>query len=174
MSLAALLFAAHASAGDGSGEAVHLVPATGPQILRAVRAANSRAVLVNVWATWCLPCREEFPQLVKLGEDYAGRGLKVFFVSGDFDSERAQVVEFLAAHGVRGAAYLKAGKDEEFIDAFDPDWSGALPATFLYDRAGSLRHSVLESTTYERLEKLLVPMLGEGGSARPHPQGETK
>jgi thiol-disulfide isomerase/thioredoxin len=153
---------------------VRLVHASAPEILRAVRASGGRAVLVNVWATWCLPCRKEFPDLVRLGTNYANRGLKVLFVSGDFESERSQVIEFLASHGVQGEAYLKAGKDEEFIDAFDPDWSGALPATFLYDGTGSLRHSILESTSYDRLEKLIVLLLDERELTKSAPKGETK
>lgn len=140
-----------------------------------MRTSDSRAVLVNVWATWCLPCRKEFPDLVRLGRDYAKQGLKVIFVSGDFDDQRSQVIEFLAAHGVQGDTYLKTGKDEEFIDAFDPDWSGALPATFLYDGAGSLQHAILESASYERLEKLVVALLDRDTPAEPDPrQGEAK
>jgi len=155
-------FAGQTTDGDASPsvDRVQLIPATAPDILRAVRAANSKVVLVNVWATWCLPCRKEFPDLVRLGKDYASRGLKVVFVSGDFGDARDQVLEFLAAHGVEGRTFLKAGKDEAFINAFNPDWSGALPATFLYDRTGTLQHSILESTTYEELEKRVVAMLG--------------
>jgi thiol-disulfide isomerase/thioredoxin len=174
---AGFLFATHASAAPPNGDAakqVRLTPATAPEILRAVRASDGNAVLVNVWATWCLPCRKEFPDLVRLGKDYADRGLKVVFVSGDFDGQQTQVIEFLAAHGVMGETYLKAGKDGEFIDAFDRNWSGALPATFLYDGTGALRHSVLEAASYEQLEKLIVALLNEGESKRADRKGESK
>lgn len=174
----ALLLAAQTSAAQPNGDAAkqaRLIPATAPEILRAVRTSGSRVVLVNVWATWCLPCRKEFPDLVRLARNYAKRGLKVIFVSGDFDDERSQVVEFLTAHGVRSDSYLKAGKDEEFIDAFDPEWSGALPATFIYDATGSLRHAILESTSYERLENLVLALLDEDTPTVPGPQrGEAK
>jgi thiol-disulfide isomerase/thioredoxin len=156
-------------------EGVHLLPVTAAEILRAVRASSSRAVLVNIWATWCLPCREEFPDLVRLSKNYKAGGLKVIFVSGDFDSQRSQVIEFLAAHGVNGDTYLKAGRDEEFIDAFNPDWSGALPATFIYDRTGSLRPSILERASYEDLEKRVVAQLDGKETVRSEPKpGGTK
>ena len=47
----------------------------------------------------------------------------------------------------------------EFIDAFDPKWSGALPATFIYDGTGTLRHSILGAATYEQFEKQILPLL---------------
>ena len=155
-----------------SADAVELTAATAREILDAVRVSDSGVVLVNVWATWCLPCRKEFPDLVRLGRDYASRGLKVIFVSGDFETEKTQVVDFLSANGVSGNTYLKAGKDEEFIDAFDPAWSGALPATFLFDRSGTRQHSILESTTYEQLEKQVIAMLAEEAAAGKNLKGE--
>jgi thiol-disulfide isomerase/thioredoxin len=180
-----LLLAVGSAAGEEAGgatatplgvgaEQLHLIPATAPEILGVARASTSRAVLVNVWATWCLPCRKEFPDLVRLARDYAKTGLKVIFVSGDFAGERSQVEEFLAANGVTGDTYLKTGKDEEFIDAFDPAWSGALPATFIYDGTGSLRHSILESASYERLEKLIAPLLDGKEPASESAQGDKK
>jgi thiol-disulfide isomerase/thioredoxin len=180
-----LLFAAAgATAAEDAGGTVatprvgdeqpRLIAATAPEILRAVRSSASRAVLVNVWATWCIPCRKEFPDLVRLSKRYADRDLEVFFVSGDFADERSQVIEFLAQHGVVGDTYLKVGKDEEFIDAFDPEWSGALPATFLYDEIGSLRHSVLGSAPYEQLDKLIVALLKENEATHIDKEGSPR
>lgn len=152
--LAALLLVAPAA-----GPA--LVPATAAQVVDAVRAAGARLVVVNVWATWCIPCREEMPHLVRLRREWAERGVALILVSGDFASASTQASEFLAEQGVDFGSFLKAQKDQAFIDGLDPAWSGALPATFFFDAAGRRLRSVYEPLTYEALEaevrSLLVP-----------------
>lgn len=158
--LACALFVATAVLADSPGGPV-LIAATAAEVLAAVRAPGAAVTLVNVWATWCVPCREEFPDLLRLRQAYAGRGLRVLFVSGDFDGERAQVDTFLREQGIEFATYLKAGSDMEFIDAFDPQWTGALPATFIYDRHGTLRHSLLGKSSYATFEAKVKSALAE-------------
>lgn len=118
---------------------VRVTPVTAAAIQQAVRNSGAKAVLVNVWATWCGPCREEFPGLVRVARKYQGQGLKVMLVSADFDTDMAAVKKFLAEQGVDFPSYIKAEKDQQFIDALDKRWSGALPATFIYDGAGNLQ-----------------------------------
>jgi thiol-disulfide isomerase/thioredoxin len=130
-----------------------LRPATASDILKAVRAPGARAVVVNVWATWCLPCREELPDLLRLRRDYASRGVRVILVSGDFSSDAEQAAGFLGELGVDFPTYLKQGTDMEFIDAFDRKWSGALPATFIYDAAGRQKGAIHGIATYAQLEE---------------------
>ncbi len=144
---------------------VSVKSATAAEILQAVRASNAPVVLVNVWATWCLPCRQEFPDIVRLRNSWQGRGLRVFFVSGDFESELPAVKGFLAEQGVDFPTYLKQGKDMAFIDAFDPKWSGALPATFLYDRRGIRRRSLFGKSSYDRLESAVRELLAADGKS---------
>lgn len=144
--LAALLLTA-------APERVQLEPATAAQVLAAVRAAGAEVVVVNVWATWCIPCREEFPALLRLRREYRERGVALLLVSGDLPADTAATRAFLAEQGVDFPTFLKAEKDQAFIDAFDRDWSGALPATFLYDRAGRRLASLLTPLTYETLER---------------------
>jgi len=75
--------------------------------------------------------------LVRVAHKYQDRGLKVILVSADFDTEIAATKQFLAAQGVDFPSYIKAEKDQAFIDALDKRWTGALPATFIYDGAGN-------------------------------------
>jgi thiol-disulfide isomerase/thioredoxin len=103
--------------------------------------ARERPLLVNFWATWCVPCREEFPDLVKIREQYAAERLDFVTVSLDDVSDIGKAVpEFLRdAHAARMPAYLLHAADEgTAINFVDATWQGELPATFLYDRQGQL------------------------------------
>jgi thiol-disulfide isomerase/thioredoxin len=153
------------------GRDIELIPATAPTVLAEVRRPGASVVLVNVWATWCLPCREEFPDLMKLRRSFLGRGLRLVLVSGDFDSDRASVVRFLAAQGVDFPSFMKDGGDMEFIDGLDARWSGALPATFLYDRAGRPRGFWEGKADYATLERRVTDVL-TGRDESPAPTEE--
>jgi thiol-disulfide isomerase/thioredoxin len=126
------------AAGQAALHAPPLVPVSAPAILDRVRRPGARATLVNVWATWCGPCREEFPGLLKVARARAGDGLRLMLVSADFEDQEGAVRDFLAARAVTDTTYLKTGDDMTFVNTLSPKWSGALPATFIYDGGGRL------------------------------------
>lgn len=98
---------------------------------------GEKAVLVNVWATWCVPCIEEFPEIVEIQRKYPDK-LQVIFISADFPENRERAVTFLKEHGVDWVTYFKTGKDEPFINALSDEWSGALPFTKVVDINGKV------------------------------------
>jgi thiol-disulfide isomerase/thioredoxin len=100
--------------------------------------AKAKPLLVNFWATWCDPCRDEFPDLVKVNNDYKARGLDFAVVSGDDVSEiKTSVPKFLREMRAGMMPYLLNVPDMgEAINVIDPAWGGELPATYLYDRTG--------------------------------------
>ncbi|HKR61059.1 MAG TPA: TlpA disulfide reductase family protein [Pyrinomonadaceae bacterium] len=116
-------------------------------------ASERKPLLVNFWATWCDPCREEFPDLVKIDKQYRPRGLDFTAVSLDDHAElKTSVPRFLREMGVTVPTYLLNVSDPEIaINRMDPQWSGALPATFLYDGEGNL--------VYKRLGRIKVDEL---------------
>ena len=134
-------------------------PVTVGELKQAVTNAGAKVVLINLWATWCGPCRQEFPELVRLERAWRGRGLKLLLVSADDAAELGQVRRFLADNGVTFPTYLKAQKDQEFINGLDARWTGALPATFLYDGTGQLRDFWEGATTYAVLEQKMQKIL---------------
>jgi thiol-disulfide isomerase/thioredoxin len=104
------------------------------------RESVARPLLVNFWATWCDPCREEFPDLVKIDQQFRPQGLDMIAVSlDDLAQIQAEVPKFLRQmHATMPAYLLNVSDPDEVINAIDPRWSGALPATFLYDAQGKV------------------------------------
>ncbi|HZH90691.1 MAG TPA: TlpA disulfide reductase family protein [Pyrinomonadaceae bacterium] len=106
-------------------------------------AGAGRPLLINFWATWCDPCRKEFPDLVKIDADYRGRGLEFILVSADDVSDiKTTVPKFLRQMRATSmpAYLLNAADTEAAIAQVDPEWGGELPATFLFDRQGKLAY----------------------------------
>jgi thiol-disulfide isomerase/thioredoxin len=163
-----------AGCGDQSSAPVPppaLSPVTARDLLKKVQDARGNVVLVNVWATWCDPCRHEFPALLRVRRELAGRQFRLILVSADFADQQSKVLQFLAQQGVGFATFLKAEEDMPFINTLDSRWSGALPATFLFDGAGKLRDFWEGEASYENLAGKVKALLGslpergvEGGS----------
>lgn len=128
-------------------------------IAYVIAARGGKGTLVNVWASWCEPCREEFPGIVRLARAYREQGLAVVFISADFSDDLPNARTFLAEQGVDWPTYYKTGKDQAFLAALDPRWSGALPGTFVYDAQGKLRDFWEGKATYAEFEKRVRPVL---------------
>ena len=97
-----------AACGEGKMPRVVAVGEPVPEYAAASLAADTlsledlrgKVVLLNVWATWCPPCREEIPALQKLHERHSAQGLEVVGVSVDAQGEETEVAEFVKSHGV--------------------------------------------------------------------------
>jgi thiol-disulfide isomerase/thioredoxin len=117
--------------------------------------------MVHVWATWCRPCLEELPSLVKLRKEFSSDGFSLILVSTDDpDDADSLVVPALDSAGVGFGSYLYTGKSQDaFIRRLHPDWTGAMPASFIYDRTGRLAGWFYGERTYEsyasEIDKLL-------------------
>jgi len=101
---------------------------------------DTRPLLLNFWATWCDPCREEFPDLVKLDADYKGKPLNFIAISIDDISDlKSEVPKFLnQMKATMPVVLLNMNDPEPAIKLVDPAWDGQLPATFLYDKDGKV------------------------------------
>jgi thiol-disulfide isomerase/thioredoxin len=101
---------------------------------------RQRPLLVNFWATFCDPCRDEFPDLVKIDKAYRPQSLEFVTVSLDDVSDiKTSVPEFLGSMKATMPAYLLDVSDpEDAINAVDPKWRGDLPATYLYNEKGEI------------------------------------
>ena len=127
--------------------------------LKEILSKSKRQVLVfNLWATWCAPCREEMPELFRLYENYRHVGLRLTFLSVDEREQGEKVREFLRERKINFVTYIRAEeKAEALINVIDPEWFGAVPATFVFDRQGKRVKSLFGAQTYEQLEKAIQP-----------------
>ena len=127
----------------------------------AVAKEKGRVVLVNFWATWCVPCREEFPDLVKLDKAYRARGLSVIGVSTDFEKQVPAAQKFVAGFGPEFPNFHKkqGGDDQDFIEAVDPKWGGELPFSVLFNRDGKRARTLSGKQSYASFEKEVLGLL---------------
>lgn len=104
----------------------------------ALAAQQGKVVLVDFWATWCEPCREAFPHVVKLHERLGHRGLVVMSVSMDDPEDEPAVRAFLEKQRAAFANFLsRYGTGSRGFEAFAIE-DGSVPCYRLYDRQGKL------------------------------------
>jgi len=101
---------------------------------------RGKAVMVNFWATWCVPCRTEYPEVVDLAKEYGPQGLSVIGVSLDEDHDIALVRHFLSTFHPDFSNYRqRPGIDPDaFYQGVNPQWRGTMPQTDFYARDGHM------------------------------------
>jgi thiol-disulfide isomerase/thioredoxin len=137
-----------------------LAPLNEASFAKMVAAHKGKIVLVDFWATWCVPCRAEMPQLVKLAEKLRARGFDLVTVSADEPAKEAAALKVLAENSVAAPFYLKkVDDDDKFYNSVDTKWSGEMPAMFIYDRTGKRVRSFLGETPMKDIEAAIQKLL---------------
>jgi len=161
--LAAALLAAGGPAGRAAAEPVKLLR---PEQYRAriVAPRKGRVLLVNFWATWCVPCREEMPDLVAASQAFPSRDLAVVLVSVDSArSASAEVPKFLSQLKIPFVCWLAKTHDpQDFIDAVDANWDGSVPYTIVYGRDGRPAAKLSGRQTVAAFSEAVRKALGTG------------
>jgi thiol-disulfide isomerase/thioredoxin len=104
------------------------------------RDGKLRGLVVNVWASWCGSCREEIPLLMQLRDAFVKEGIDMLFVSADEPKAYGAAVDFMRSVNGPMPVLAIAGTLGAFKRGLNPKWKGGIPATFLLDQTGKLRH----------------------------------
>jgi thiol-disulfide isomerase/thioredoxin len=127
---------------------------------KLVAAHKGKILLVDFWATWCKPCRAETPEIVKMTNRLAARGLDLVAISADEPEAEAAALQFLRENKVPGTPYIQKTADpEKFAAKVDAKWTGALPALILYDRTGKKVRTFIGETPTKDVEAAILKLL---------------
>lgn len=123
-----------------------------PQTLAVWRG---RVLVINYWATWCAPCREEIPLFVRLQREYAAKNVQFVGIAVDqVDKVRSFAQEFKVDYPL-----LIAGIDAVELSRRAGNKAGVLPYTLVLDRSGKIAASLVGGITEARMRAQLDPLL---------------
>jgi thiol-disulfide isomerase/thioredoxin len=133
---------------------------------KLVQQYRGKALLVNFWATWCEPCRDEYPMLNELAKLYAPKGLKVVGVNMDQDGDLILMRRFIARYKPIFPNYRRnqAENEEPFRMAVLPGWSGTLPISIFYGKDGKQVGDFVGERNREAYEGMIRSLLGSGSN----------
>lgn len=135
------------------------IDAAGVRELAANKTDKYR--LINVWATWCVPCVHELPELVTIHRMYRNRPFELITVSMDSVESLDQARATLQKHHLSATNYLFAGDDRaELVEALDPEWPGPVPYTLLIAPGGEIIYRQLNALEPLELKRAIVERLG--------------
>jgi len=115
---------------------------------------KGKVILLDFWATWCVPCKQEIPGFIELQKKFGERGLQIVGLSVDDPLSTAK--EYAAAMKMNYPILLAEGK-EDILKAYDPIPS--IPVSVVIDRRGRIVARHLGIAAMDVFEKEIVPLL---------------
>lgn len=142
-------------------ETAQLEPITANEVRQLVANKTDKYRLINVWATWCGPCREEFSEFVTMHRMYRKREFELITISADQPEQQAQALAFLNEQHASCKNYIFRGQNEyELAEAVDAQWQGALPYTLFIAPGGKVLYRKQDVIRPLELRKIIADNLG--------------
>lgn len=133
-----------------------LIQANASYIKKQILSNDSKITLLNIWASWCSPCKEEMPHLLKLKNIYKQKGFELVLVSADRLEEKGQVEKLLLELNVDFPSFIRGEQEISFISELSPSWQGGIPASLIFNHRGEILEHWQGSLPYEALEKKIL------------------
>ncbi len=124
-------------------------------LTRTLDGFRGQILIINYWATWCAPCREEIPMFVRLQRELAANGVQFIGIAVD---QADKVVDFSREFGVNYPLFI-GGIDAVELSRKAGNRAGVLPYTLVLDRSGVIHASLVGELTEARMRAVLQPLL---------------
>jgi thiol-disulfide isomerase/thioredoxin len=126
-------------------------------IKELIRNKSDKLRLINVWASWCGPCVQEFPDFVIIDRIYRSREFEFVSINADKLSRKDNVLKFLQKNEASNKNYIfNSDNNSELVESIDPQWSGALPYTMLIEQGGKVIYRLQGPINMLEMRKLIV------------------
>lgn len=126
-------------------------------------AESKTPLIINLWATWCVPCIEELPYFLKEAKEHEKEGLKLLLVSLDFkEAYPGKMQQFISKRKITAPVlWLDETNADYFCPKIDPKWSGAIPATLFVNHKTGYRRFVEAQIPHDQLKKEINSLLAD-------------
>lgn len=122
-----------------------------------IKNSSDKLRLINVWATWCGPCVNEFPDFVTINRMYRKRDFEFISISADNPQKKEMVLKALKNMTASNTNYLFSKDDKyKLIEAVDSNWTGALPYTILIEPGGEIIYAKQGTINPMEMKTLIV------------------
>jgi len=147
---------------DIEKKAVHVRPITADELRSFRRNKTGKLLLIDFWATWCGPCREELPQFETMYRMYGQRTFDLVTVSINYPDEKPGVMKVLNdLHATSTNLMLSSTDIYAQLSAFDPNWNAAVPYTLLIRPGGEVVYKNNGSVDELQLKRLIIANLAD-------------
>jgi len=141
-------------------EAPDVIVVNFEQFQQYLKERGEKTLVINFWATWCVPCVKELPYFEEATANYNTEDIEVILVSLDFSSQlESRLIPFIEENNLQSTVILLDDPDaNSWIDKVSPEWSGAIPATVV--KRGD-KEAFYEKSfhSYEELQQIIQPFL---------------
>ena len=136
-------------------------PVNAAEFKSALVSARGKVVVLNLWATWCVPCLREVPDLLAVTNEVKASGVVLIGVAIDDPSPGASEVErFRKKYFPDFFTYARQGPEmDELASVVDPAWNEVVPTTYLIDRSGKVVRRIQGKKSAQEFRKMIKEML---------------
>lgn len=131
------------------------------QLIALMKNDSDKLRVINVWATWCGPCVEEFPELIEIHRMYRKRPFELITISGNVIEQKGEVLNFLNEHHASTRNFIYEGHDKtEMMALIDENAPGAVPHTVIVMPGGKIVYRHTDAIDALKLKREIVKHIG--------------